>query len=244
MKNHRFIIENFIHADDAFITRRDILHHITTVLKLHAGEIIIISSGMNDENLFEIKKITREKIFLKKLKESAHIKYWKRTVHLCAAILKRNNFELLVQKAVETGVSRITPIITHRTVKTGLVIARLNTIAREAAEQCGRKDTIQIDEPTFLQDAFALVHPSKNKFFLDVSGKTLSKKIFMKGEPAILFVGPEGGWDEDEKQMAYKNGCTLISLGPTMLRAETAGIIAGYLAAQMEDLGAKSKLHE
>ncbi len=154
---------------------------------------------------------------------------------LYCAMLKRENFELVVQKATECGVAEIVPIVTARTVKLGLKIDRLQKIAREAAEQSGRGIVPEIFDPMSLKES--IVHAKQNNanILFEPSGShflgTLvpfrldATKVAMNRG---LFIGPEGGWTDDEVDQMRGAGYHVVSLGPRVLRAETAAIVAVF----------------
>jgi 16S rRNA (uracil1498-N3)-methyltransferase len=163
--------------------------------------------------LVEIEKVAKDKIGEKK-------------VTLFCAVLKKENFELVVQKATECGVSKIIPIITARTVKTGLNLERLQKIAREASEQSGRSTVPEISEPISFDESLEMTRQNDLKILFDISGKFLGKTS--KNSPAI-WIGPEGGWTPEEIKKATQNNFKIASLGPNTLRAETAAIVATYM---------------
>src|SRR3989338_7391335 len=145
MKLHRFIGDFDLSKQEVEITDPKIIKQIKAVLRLEPGDKIILSDGKGQEaevvlNLVSVGKITG---IIEKLTEPADAQNSQgfgeaKKVNLYIAILKKENFELAVQKAVEAGVSHITPMITERTVKTGLNFERLEKIIREASEQSGR----------------------------------------------------------------------------------------------------------
>ncbi len=145
MKIHRFI-DNFDLNKPELEIGGEIAHQIIKVLKLKKGEKIELSDGKGISAMAEIEKIG-EKILKVKvnkiIQENKNIK----EINLFCAVLKKENFELVVQKATECGVSKIIPIITSRTVKTGLNLERLQKIAKEASEQSGRTTVPEISEP-------------------------------------------------------------------------------------------------
>ena len=151
----------------------------------------------------------------------------KRTAVLYVSILKRENFELVVQKATEVGISKIVPMLCARTVKTGLRQDRLEKIAKEAAEQCGR---VSIPEISGIQNFSDILKSApKNSFIFSLETKKQALGFKFPKE-ANLFIGPEGGWVGEEVTAAKKAGFKELSLGPLVLRAETAAIVASYLA--------------
>jgi 16S rRNA (uracil1498-N3)-methyltransferase len=146
-------------------------------------------------------------------------------IHLYAAVLKRENFEWIVEKATEVGAHSIHPILTERTVKMKLNEERLLKIAKEAAEQSGRGIIPRIETVISASEAFS--GASGQKLFLEPGGEAFPPGT--AGELS-LFVGPEGGWSESESAIARESGCIPVRLGQTILRAETAAVIAVYRA--------------
>lgn len=156
-------------------------------------------------------------------------------VILYCSILKRENFELAVQKAVEAGASEIAPIICERTVKTGLKYDRLRKIIKEAAEQSGRGKVPVLREAMDLKEAIVAAAENKVNFLFDHSGDNFVLSDSTKLSPASrvgVFIGPEGGWSDFELDLARQRGFKIASLGKLTLRAETAAIVATYLVGR------------
>lgn len=158
-----------------------------------------------------------------------------RSVTLYCAVLKRENFEWVIQKCTELGVKRFVPIITARTVKTGLRMERLRVIAKEAAEQSGRGIIPTIDHPLEFdraclsgRQALEEAKNQKNIFFHTLTNEQ-TRKPENQQTPVSIWVGPEGGWTEEEVDKAKNQGFIFSSLGSLILRAETAAIIAAYV---------------
>ena len=193
------------------------------VLRLQIGEKIILGDGKGIEAEVTLEKIAKNKIIGRINKNvSARTPLAGRTVNLYLAILKKENFELVVQKAVEVGVSNIIPIITERTIKTGLNIERLKKIILEASEQSGRSIVPTLSPILDFKDALKqgtgiIFHLGAEDYLPDKNAKEVS-----------IFVGPEGGFTEKEVDLAKSSGYTVASLGPLTLRSETAAIIATY----------------
>jgi 16S rRNA (uracil1498-N3)-methyltransferase len=148
-------------------------------------------------------------------------------ITLYLSILKRENFELAVQKATECGIGRIVPLLTEHTVKTGLKMDRLMKIAKEAAEQSGRGKVPLISEPKTFVDAVRDSVRQKNYFFDIGARESFTPK---SKEACGIWVGPEGGWGGKERMLAGDRKFIFTSLGPRVLRAETAAIVASFLA--------------
>jgi len=147
--------------------------------------------------------------------------------------VKRTQTDWLVEKATELGAARLIPVITQRTNVDRVKLERLQSISIEAAEQCGRTVLPQIDEPVplklFLQDS------GRRLYFADENGGEPAVSSFMPG-PATILTGPEGGFTDDERQLIRaRPNAVAISLGPRILRAETAALAA--LASYMSIAG-------
>jgi len=217
MKIHRFIG----HIEDPEITRQ-----IRNVLKLKVGEKIILGDGKGHDSLLEITHVDKEIRY--KLIETIETTKPKRQVNLYLAILKKENFELAVQKAVECGVSTITPIITERTIKTGLNFPRLEKIILEASEQCGRTTLPELFE--IFDFSEAIDSYAEEKIIFHTGENTKDYTANKDASSVNIFVGPEGGFTEKEILLAKERGYTSASLGPLTLRGETAAIIGTYRA--------------
>ena len=239
-KIHRFITEYQKTKDILKITNLAFIHQIKDVLKMKIGENCIIIGSDQKEIMSTIKNIQKQYIELEinKIEQNKKIKdqnIENKNVTLYMAILKKENFELVVQKASEIGITKIVPIITDRTVKTGLRYDRLEKIAREASELSGRNSVTIIDEIKSFKNAIQS-DTNETKIIFDITGskiylidkETKTKKL--KPKSISLYIGPEGGFTDQELKLA--KDLPIISLGNLTLRAETASIIASYLAMQ------------
>ena len=145
---------------------------------------------------------------------------------LCAALLKKDRFDLVLEKACELGVRTIQPVLTRRCVADKLNLERARSILVEAAEQCARTALPQLLAPVKL-DALLKDWPEQRAlFFADVKGGENAALEFSKhAGPAALLTGPEGGFDEAERAAIRGLAQTrAITLGPRVLRGETAAI--------------------
>ena len=228
MKIHRFIGDFDFKSPNLNITEENIVHQIVRVLNLKNGEKIILSDGKRNEIEGEIASIEKNSIKVKVNKKYKNTNESDKHVRLYCAILKKENFELVVQKATEIGVSEIIPIITDRTIKTSIKYERLQSIAHEASELSGRGIVPIIREATSYK--IAMLEENETKLFFDISGEILDENKTTNSKNISVYIGPEGGWSEEEHDLAKENGCIEISLGNLTFRGETAAIIASYLA--------------
>ncbi|MBP6866415.1 MAG: 16S rRNA (uracil(1498)-N(3))-methyltransferase [Candidatus Pacebacteria bacterium] len=229
MKIHRFIGDFNLTGKEVDITDPENIKQIKAVLRMEVGDELILSDGIGAEARVKIIEISKSKMVCEVL-ETKKTEESDKTVSLYLAILKKENFELAVQKAVECGVAQIIPVITERTVKVGLNMERLEKIIKEASEQSGRSILPKLFETMNFVEA--LEHGKENQekvIFHLVDTEYLPEK---NASSVSIFVGPEGGFNESEVNLAKESGYTVASLGTLTLRGETAAIVATYRAVQ------------
>ena len=235
MKLHRFIGDYNLSKKEVKITNLENIKQIKNVLRLKKGEKIILSDGKGQEAEVSLDLISTNKItgVINNIPARTTLAGIRR-VNLYLAILKKENFELAVQKTVEVGVYRIIPIITERTIKTGLNFPRLEKIIIEASEQSGRSVVSILSPILNFKEALidganseekVIFHPTGIIYTPSTSSGPSANK---NAENISIFIGPEGGFTEKEIEEAKKAGYTVASLGSLVLRGETAAIIATY----------------
>jgi 16S rRNA (uracil1498-N3)-methyltransferase len=150
---------------------------------------------------------------------------------LCAALLKKDRFDLVLEKACELGVARIQPVLTRRCVADKLNLERASAILTEAAEQCARTALPELLAPVKLDALLKDWESGRALFFADENGGAAAAAVFAAHSgPAALLTGPEGGFDEAERAaMRALPQTRAITLGPRILRGETAAIAATAL---------------
>ena len=208
-------------------------NYLGNVLRLGAGAELLVFDGETGEWLARIAEAGRKRMRLAiaaKTREPEIIP----DVWLAFAPVKRAQTDWLVEKATELGAARLMPVMTQRTVAERVRIDRLESIAIEAAEQCGRTRVPQIAEPVPLRRFVEQLDPSRHFYFADENGGEPLAAALNEG-PAVMLIGPEGGFTEDERAFVRGSGALPVSLGPRVLRAETAALSA--LAAFMAIAG-------
>ncbi len=156
-------------------------------------------------------------------------------VWLAFAPVKRTQTDWLVEKATELGVAKLLPVMTRRTIAERVKLERLEAISIEAAEQCGRTRLPEIGEPQPLTRFLEQRDRARTLYFADEGGGEPAASAFKPG-PAIILTGPEGGFtDEERAAIRAAPNAVPVSLGPRILRAETAALAA--LAAYMTVAG-------
>lgn len=145
---------------------------------------------------------------------------------LCAALLKKDRFDLILEKACELGVRKIQPVLTRRCVADKLNLDRARTLLIEAAEQCARTALPEIAEPVKLEALLKTWEANRTLFFADENGGDAAAVQFAaQTGAAALLTGPEGGFDEAERSaIRALPHARAITLGPRILRGETAAI--------------------
>lgn len=234
MRLHRFIGNFRLKSGDLKIEDKKLLNQLRSVLKLRIGEKMILGDGNINEGMAEIKEFGKDYIKVEVREISTNKNEPLRQVALYCAILKWENFELVVQKATEIGVGEIIPIVTGRTVKLNIRPDRLRKIIKEAAEQSGRGVVPTLRELLNFESAVENAKENGLNLFFDQSGQNDRHRKTGSQPDAVkkigVFIGPEGGWTVKEVEMAKTVGFEVVSLGSTILRAETAAIVGSYLA--------------
>jgi len=204
-------------------------HRLVTVLRARPGERVLVFNGRDGEWRARLPRADKRGAVLEvEAQERGQEAEIERV--LAFAPVKRAQTDLIVEKATELGVSRFLPVMTRRTVAERVKLDRLAAIAREAAEQCGRLSVPAIAEPMALT-AFLETWPTSRAFLVcDAHGRgpaILKALATMDPLPAGALVGPEGGFPESEQtQLDSHPAMRPVSLGPTVLRAETAAVAA------------------
>jgi 16S rRNA (uracil1498-N3)-methyltransferase len=236
---HRFYISPEKWDSRALTLTGSQVHHARSVLRLQTGDKLVLFNGRGRELTAEIATFADDEIRLRKLRESESAPLRGRIV-LGQAIPKGKNMELIVQKAVEIGAAEIAPIISDRTiVQLGSESAlhrqaKWQQIAIEAAKQCGQNWLPHVDAPKKLAEFFST---SDQPFDIRLIGSLQPDAQHLKkileiyssehgGRPrsVLMLVGPEGDFTPAELALARRYGCHPITLGPIILRVETAAI--------------------
>ncbi len=209
-------------------------NYLGNVLRMKQGGELLLFDGNSGEWLARINGAAKRTMTLmveRKVREAETIP----DVWLAFAPVKRAQTDWLVEKATELGAAKLIPVITQRTIVERVKLERLEAIAIEAAEQCGRTRLPEIAEPMKLDDLLRQRDAQRRLYFADEAGGEPAASAFERG-PAMILIGPEGGFtDEERDEVRSAAGAVAVSLGPRILRAETAALAA--LAAFMTIAG-------
>lgn len=224
MRAHRFYVSNKLQLKkDFWLHDEALLWQWNKVLRFRDGQEVILFDGVQTDRLYRIAKLDKTEAHLQLITELER-KLPAKHVYLFFSLLKKDNNDLILQKCTELGISNFIPLLTERSIRDNFNMDRARKIVLEASEQCGRSNIPVIREPMHLQTA---LNEYKDKVQLFVceqgSGQTLKLKA---GQRYGVFVGPEGGWGETDKQLFHTSKLTHLHLNEFTLRAETAAIVA------------------
>jgi 16S rRNA (uracil1498-N3)-methyltransferase len=235
---HRFFIAPEHWQPDALVLTGAEAHHARNVLRLERSAKVVVFNGLGREITAEIVSSEGVQIRLRKL-SATETPPLRCRITLGQAIPKGKNMDLIVQKAVEIGAAEIAPLLSDRTVvrldeeSAASKQTKWQTVAIEAAKQCGQNWLPEVQPPKTLAQFFA----DHRRFDLQLIGSLQSDAMHLKkilaeysrehgDRPAsvLMLVGPEGDFTPAELSLARSHGCRPITLGPVVLRVETASI--------------------
>ena len=211
-------------------------HHAFNVLRLHHETVRLVYDGTA-----YFAEVYREgkRGLAKILSEDPNINELPADITLCMALIRREKFELVLQKATELGVSRIVPFVSSRCVakdrqeRAEKVMARRKAIVVEAAEQCKRNRIPELVEPVKLSELSRFRSDVNLAAYEKAGASALRLKDVLPASSVTAVIGPEGGFSEVEIEELSQNGFQPVTLGNRILRAETA---AYYLCSVIGEL--------
>jgi len=200
-------------------------HYLGKVMRVGAGDAVILCDNRTGEWLARVAEAGKRALTLA---VEAQLRPMEAVpdLWLCPALLKKQAFDWVLEKATELGAAQIRPTVTRRCVADKLNLERATAIVTEAAEQCARTALPALAEPVKL-DALLRDWPAgRALFFADEQGGTPAAAAFAAHDgPAALLIGPEGGFDDAERAAIRAHPAAVaITLGPRILRGETAAI--------------------
>jgi 16S rRNA (uracil1498-N3)-methyltransferase len=210
-------------------------HYLARVMRLQAGDAVVLFNGVDGEWLAELTSADRKHVQLS-CQRQLRAQQTEPDLWLCFAPIKPGHMEFLVQKATELGVSRLQPVLTDRTVARHPNLEKMHAHAREAAEQSERLNLPTIPDMQRLPKLLDGWDASRLLLVADEYGAGLPlgqlAQDISPQQPLALLTGPEGGFTPAEHEMLRdKNFIRLVTLGPRILRADTAAL-AGLACLQ------------
>lgn len=241
-----FVPENNINGDKVIITGSDV-KHITRVLRLTPGEKIDVAAGAGKEFEVIIREITNKEVLCQIAAQRNVSTEPPVSLTLYQGLPKSDKMELVIQKVTEVGITRVVPVICERTVvklddkKASERQVRWQRIAEEAAKQSRRTAIPEVSAPISFTSAVSQINSDIFAIMPWEEHSANGLKEMLKpvsGKHIAVFIGPEGGFTRSEAELAKNKGIRLVSLGPRIMRTETAGIITvAIVLYELGDLG-------
>lgn len=224
MRLHRFYVNKPLGEEivvESAKGEKELVHQWTRVFRYKSGDEVFLFSGSDPgtDYRYTITSVLKDRVVLTLLSREENI-LPTQDMTLVMALVKKDTFETVVRQATELGISRVIPVLADRSEKKNVNFGRLETVAREAAEQSGRGDVPSISQVMNIEGAFQATQHCKN-IVGSLHGTPLSQ--VQEAELAI-WVGPEGGWTAEEEEGFGDKGFTLMKLTDTVLKADTAAV--------------------
>jgi 16S rRNA (uracil1498-N3)-methyltransferase len=202
-------------------------HYLARVMRVGEGDIVILCDDVTGEWAARVTDAGKRDVVLE-VADMLRPREAVPDLWLCPALLKKDRFDLILEKATELGAARIRPLVTRRCVADKLNLERARAITTEAAEQCARTALPALAEPVKLDALLADWPAERALFFADENGGEPAAAAFAAHTgPAAILTGPEGGFDDAERAAIRAHPqARALTLGPRILRGETAAITA------------------
>jgi len=198
------------------------------VLRLKVEETVILFNGDGLEYVSTIVSYPKKNVVEFSIsKAKPNTLALKRELTVIFSLIKKDNIELILQKGTELGVTHFIPVLSARSEKKGINLERAEKIIIEATEQCGRNIPPTIQDVIKLEQVFQEFNDISSNIIVFEKGKVPLKLIEMNETNKVcMLIGPEGGWTPEELEYFATKKAIFRSLGSSVLRAETAAIVA------------------
>ena len=226
----RLFVPQGLSLDAQIVIEGPQAHYLSRVMRIAAGDAVVLCDDQTGEWAARVVDAGKREVVVTcetLLRPREQVPDFT----LCAALLKKDRFDLVLEKACELGVRKIQPVLTRRCVADKLNLERARAVLIEAAEQCARTALPEIAAPVKLEALLKGWDADRALFFADENGGANAVQQFAAhAGPAALLTGPEGGFDEAERAAVRAlPSAHAITLGPRILRGETAAIAATAL---------------
>ena len=230
-KLKRFLILPEEREGDRIVVSGSEFHHIVNVMRFSVGDRAILGVGDGVDLLARVHEILKDKVIFRIEEERPNPAEPRLQLSAYLALLKSDHLEFAVQKLSELGLRSVTPFVSEHTVAKGVRADRLVKIARESAKQCERSGILQIREALSFDRVLRELPLHEAALFCCEFERATGIRQALNALPEGLtrlavIIGPEGGFSEKEKEEAVRAGAVSVSLGPRILRAETAAVAA------------------
>lgn len=223
-KLHRFYLADFPTSGEFELVDKDLVHQLANVLRYKTDEEFIVFSVGSLDYVVRIVSMDKKKLVVRHIETNIPCEAPSTYLIAAVSIVKRDLFELIVQKLTELGIREIVPLLSGRTIKQSIRHDRLLAISKEAVEQSGQHTFPVIHEPMTLQEAL-IAFPITSVVF----DPREPESSITRTEKIAMYIGPEGGWsDQDIELFKSHTAIHYQKLGTTILRTETAAIVGAY----------------
>lgn len=226
----KLFVENI--NDEKIILDGESARHIAKSLRMKVGDVICVTDGGGDDYGCQIEEITKDEVVLKVCYKQACESEPSCRVTIYQGVPKSSKMEDIIQKCVELGVCEIVPSLTKRCVSrpddkaAGKKNQRYQKIALEAAQQSGRGIVPKIENMKTLRQAIAEDESDVKIVFYEGGGEKLADIVKLDTESVSVFIGPEGGFEQEEVEQIEASGGVRATLGKRILRTQTAPVAA------------------
>ena len=225
----RLFVAASLAADTEIACDKDQSNYLANVLRLEVGVEVLLFNGKHGEWRAVLTEASKRHCTLK-VGAQVRAQDTGPDIHYVFAPLKRTRLDYMIQKAAELGVSTLRPVITRRTIAERVNIERMRANAIEAAEQCGILHVPSVMEPERFGHVLDTWDAKRRLIFCDEAAEVASP-LAVLGKltpgPLAVLIGPEGGFDPEERKALLSQSYTVpISLGPRVMRADTAAVAA------------------
>ena len=224
----RLHVSGALQPDGAVAPTLDQSRYLTQVMRLKAGDDLLVFNGRDGEWRASVAEVLKKGVILR-AEEQVRPQAYGPDLELIVAVVKKARVETIVEKAAELGARRVRLVLTKRTNADRIRLDRLDAIAEEAAEQTGRMDVPAVDDPVKLDALLDSWQAGRRLMFCDETGgaPAIAALGAAGAGPWSILIGPEGGFSPEERErLRALPFTTAVSLGPRILRADTAAIAA------------------
>lgn len=226
----KLFVENI--NDEKIILDGESARHIAKSLRMRVGDVICVTDGGGDDYGCQIEEITKDEVVLKVCYKQACESEPSCRVTIYQGVPKSSKMEDIIQKCVELGVCKIVPTLTKRCISrpdnkaAGKKNQRYQKIALEAAQQSGRGIVPKIENMKTLRQAIDEDESDVKIVFYEGGGEKLADIVKLDTESVSVFIGPEGGFEQEEVEQIEASGGVRATLGKRILRTQTAPVAA------------------
>jgi 16S rRNA (uracil1498-N3)-methyltransferase len=224
-----YLPPNCFRGDYAVSNNLDLIGQLSKVLRARHGDKFLLFNNSNLEYLGQMVELTKKEVKFLIIDQQPGQREPARQITLYQSLLKSDKFDWLIQKAVELGVTRIVPVVASRSITKSISPAkrdRYEEIIKEATEQCGGIHLAELSAVISFKEAITGAGKQPGAKIIAWEKETDYDLAAASTESIQLFIGPEGGYSEEEIELAKEQQVIPVSLGRRILRAETAAIAA------------------